>query len=109
MLGQFVGLRPDVFKIAESTSPLWTLRTSSDRAAGKWRPKQALNPRFIIRLFRGVISDRFESTVNLLHLMLAKAAETLSPGTAAAFGGDSLVRNQHNSFCAAFRRGRLMA
>src|SRR5437667_12870500 len=75
--GQFVGLRPDVFKIAESTSPLWTLRTSSDRAAGKWRPKQALNPRFIIRLFRGVISDRFESTVNLLHLMLAKAAETL--------------------------------
>src|SRR5438128_10267037 len=31
-----------------------------------------------------------ETTVHVL----AKAAETLSPGTAAAFGGDSLVRNQ---------------
>ena len=46
MLGQFVGLRSDVFKIADSTSPLWTLRTSSDRTAGQVAPQAEAQPVF---------------------------------------------------------------
>jgi len=58
-----------------------------------------------------VTSDRFESTVNLLHLVLAKAAETLfyCRNRRRFRWWQSCKRNQHNSFCAAFRRDRFMA